>query len=84
MMRLNVWGIKQLLCKHKRARVIDTRVVEKDLVNKTAISIITYKCPKCGKVFEKEYDCSYPYEQSVILEIDGEKMAEIVRYSLRE
>lgn len=83
-MRSNLLKFKQLLCKHKRARVIDTRVVEKDLINQTAISIITYKCPECGKAFEKEYDCSYPYEQSVILEIDGEKMAEIVRYSLRE
>lgn len=69
--------LKQLFCRHKRARIIDKRSVEHNIENSTAIAIITYKCPECGRVFEREY--TYTLPDKVYIELDGSKIADMIK-----
>lgn len=77
--------LKQLFCKHKRAKVIGTRIIETNTMEETAIGIVTYRCPKCGRVFEKEYNCMLPRNHAVGLKItlDGNVVAEAISKSIK-
>lgn len=75
--------LKQLFCRHKRARIIDKRSVEHNIENSTAIAIITYKCPGCGRVFEREYTYALPDKRKIIVEIDGDKVAESINSMIK-
>lgn len=45
--------LKQLFCGHKSKKVLDKKIVEENIL------IVRYICPKCGKIYEKEYDIKF-------------------------